>query len=161
MIALPPDGPSGKFRLLEKHQLRGDFQEQAEFIIARLARYNCTYFGIDANGVGAAVHQLLIGKVRGLTKIDYSLEAKTSMVMKAQHSFQRRRVEFDGGWMDLASAFLSIKKALTTSGRSVTFKASRSEEVGHADLAWALMHIMINEPLDGQEKPKGSMEIFE
>ena len=31
----------------------------------------------------------------------------------------------------------------------------------HADLAWALMHIMINEPLDGQEKPKGSMEIFE
>jgi uncharacterized protein YjcR len=160
VIALPPDGPSGKFRLLEKHQLRGDFQEQAEFIIARLARYNCTYFGIDANGVGAAVHQLLIGKVRGLTKIDYSLEAKTSMVMKAQHSFQRRRIEFDGGWMDLASAFLSIKKALTTSGRSVTFKASRSEEVGHADLAWALMHIMINEPLDGQEKPKGSMEIF-
>ena len=160
VIALPPDGPSGKFRLLEKHQLRGDFQEQAEFIIARLARYNCTYFGIDANGVGAAVHQLLIGKVRGLTKIDYSLEAKTSMVMKAQHSFQRRRVEFDGGWMDLASAFLSIKKALTTSGRSVTFKASRSEEVGHADLAWALMHIMINEPLDGQERPKGSMEIF-
>lgn len=160
VIALPPDGPSGKFRLLEKHQLRGDFQEQAEFIIARLARYNCTYFGIDANGVGAAVHQLLIGKVRGLTKIDYSLEAKTSMVMKAQHSFQRRRIEFDGSWMDLASAFLSIKKALTTSGRSVTFKASRSEEVGHADLAWALMHIMINEPLDGQEKPKGSMEIF-
>ncbi len=90
----------------------------------------------------------------------YSLEAKTAMVMTAQHSFQRGRIEFDGGWMDLASAFLSIKKALTTSGRAVTFKASRTEETGHADLAWATMHIMINEPLDGQEKPKGSMEIF-
>ncbi len=160
VIALPPSGPGGKFRFLERHQLRGDYQEQAEFIVARLSRYNCTYFGIDANGIGDAVCQLLVGKVRGLTKIDYSLEAKTAMVMKAQHSFQRDRIEFDGGWMDLASAFLSIKKALTTSGRAVTFKASRTEETGHADLAWAAMHIMINEPLDGQEKPKGSMEMF-
>ena len=160
IIALPPQGPTGKFRLLERHQLRGDFQEQVEFIIARLARYNCTYLGIDANGVGAAVHQLLVGKVRGLTKIEYSLETKTAMVMKAQHSFARQRIEFDGSWIDLQSAFLSIKKALTTSGRAVTFKASRTEEVGHADLAWAAMHIMINEPLDGQERPKGSMEMF-
>lgn len=160
IIALPPSGPNGKFRLLERHQLRGDFQEQAEFILARLSRYNCTYLGIDANGVGAAVHQLLVGKVRGLTKIEYSLEAKTAMVMKAQHGFARQRIEFDASWIDLQSAFLSIKKALTTSGRAVTFKASRTEEVGHADLAWAAMHIMINEPLDGQEAPKGSMEMF-
>lgn len=160
IIALPPQGPGGKFRLMERHQLRGDFQEQAEFILARLSRYNCTYLGIDANGVGAAVHQLLVGKVRGLTRIEYSLEAKTAMVMKAQHSFARQRLEFDAGWIDLQSAFLSIKKALTTSGRAVTFKASRTEEVGHADLAWAAMHIMINEPLDGQERPKGSMEMF-
>lgn len=160
IIALPPSGPNGKFRLLERHQLRGDFQEQAEFILARLSRYNCTYLGIDANGVGAAVHQLLVGKVRGLTKIEYSLEAKTAMVMKAQHGFSRQRIEFDASWIDLQSAFLSIKKALTTSGRAVTFKASRTEEVGHADLAWAAMHIMINEPLDGQEAPKGSMEMF-
>uniref|UniRef100_UPI000566EF15 terminase large subunit domain-containing protein n=1 Tax=Sphingomonas melonis TaxID=152682 RepID=UPI000566EF15 len=160
IIALPPSGPNGKFRLLERHQLRGDFQEQAEFILARLSRYNCTYLGIDANGVGAAVHQLLVGKIRGLTKIEYSLEAKTAMVMKAQHSFARQRIEFDASWIDLQSAFLSIKKALTTSGRAVTFKASRTEEVGHADLAWAAMHIMINEPLDGQEAPKGSMEMF-
>lgn len=160
IIALPPSGPNGKFRLLERHQLRGDFQEQAEFILARLSRYNCTYLGIDANGVGAAVHQLLVGKVKGLTRIEYSLEAKTAMVMKAQHGFARQRIEFDASWIDLQSAFLSIKKALTTSGRAVTFKASRTEEVGHADLAWAAMHIMINEPLDGQEAPKGSMEMF-
>lgn len=160
VIGLPPAGPGGKFRLLEKHQIKGDFQTQAEFILARLARYNCSYLGIDANGVGAAVYQLLVGKVRGLTKIEYSLEAKTAMVMKAQHSFARQRLEFDSGWIDLQSAFLSIKKALTTSGRAVTFKASRTEEVGHADLAWAAMHILINEPLDGQSRPKARMEIF-
>lgn len=160
VIGLPPAGPGGKFRLLEKHQIKGDFQAQAEFILARLARYNCTYLGIDANGVGAAVYQLLVGKVRGLTKIEYSLESKTAMVMKAQHSFARQRIEFDRGWIDLQSAFLSIKKALTGSGRAVTFKASRTEEVGHADLAWAAMHILINEPLDGQARPKASMEII-
>lgn len=160
MIALPPDGPGGKFRLLERHQTKGDFQAQAEFVIARLARYNCTYLGIDKKGVGAAVYQLLRDKIRGVVPIEYSLETKAAIVMKAQHSFARGRIEFDGGWIDLQSAFLSIKKALTGSGRAITFKASRTEEVGHADLAWAAMHIMINEPLDGQEKPKGSMEIF-
>jgi hypothetical protein len=81
-------------------------------------------------------------------------------VMKAQHTFSRQRVEYDAGWIDLQSAFLSIKKALTQSGKSVTFKTSRTEAVGHGDLAWAAMHIFINEPLDGQARPKTRMEIF-
>lgn len=161
VIALPPEGPTGKFRLLERHQIKGDFQAQAEFVKARLARYNCTYLGIDKKGVGAAVYQLLRdAKVRGVVAIEYSLEVKTGLVMKAQHSFARQRIEYDRGWIDLQSAFLSIKKALTQSGKSVTFKASRSESVGHADLAWAAMHIFINEPLDGQARPKTRMEIF-
>lgn len=161
VIALPPDGPTGKFRLLERHQIKGDFQAQAEFVLARLRRYNCTYLGIDKKGVGAAVYQLLVGKMRGVVAIEYSLETKTAMVMKGQHSFARQRIEFDRGWIDLQSAFLSIKKALTGSGRAVTFKASRSDEVGHADLAWAAMHILINEPLDGQQRQRATMEILE
>lgn len=163
VIALPPTGPNGKFRLIERHQLRGvDFEGQADFIIGVLARYNCTYLGIDANGVGAAVYQVLDRKgVRGLKKIEYSLEAKAMMVMKAQHSFARQRIEYDGGWIDLQSSFLSIKKALTRTGRSITFKASRTDEIGHADVAWATMHILINEPLDGKANPKTRMEIFD
>lgn len=160
VIALPPTGPGGKFRLLERHQIKGDFQAQAEFILARLARYNCTYLGIDKKGVGAAVYQLLRDKMRGVVAIEYSLEVKTGLVMKAQHTFARQRVEYDAGWIDLQSAFLSIKKALTQSGKSVTFKTSRTEAVGHGDLAWAAMHIFINEPLDGQARPKTRMELF-
>jgi hypothetical protein len=111
--------------------------------------------------MGAAVYQLLRdAKVRGVVAIEYSLEVKTGLVMKAQHSFARQRIEYDRGWIDLQSAFLSIKKALTQSGKSVTFKASRTESVGHADLAWAAMHIFINEPLDGQARPKTRMELF-
>jgi hypothetical protein len=83
------------------------------------------------------------------------------MIMKAQNVIRRGRLAFDAGWLDLVSAFVSIKKTLTTSGRNVTFKAGRGGNDGHADLAWAAMHILMNEPLDGKEKPKGSMEIFE
>ncbi|WP_414713959.1 terminase large subunit domain-containing protein [Sphingomonas sp.] len=162
VIALPPLSPTGKFRLLERYQLRGlDFQAQAEFIRERLKRYNCTYLGIDAMGVGAAVYQLLRDDMRGVVKIEYSLETKAAMVMKAQHSFARQRIEFDAGWIDVQSSFLSIKKALTGSGRAITFKASRSEDIGHADLAWAVMHILINEPLDGRARPKTRMEIID
>jgi hypothetical protein len=160
VIALPPLVPGGKFRLLERHQIKGDFQTQADFVMARLARYNCTYLGIDKKGIGAAVYQLLRDRMRGVVALEYSLESKTQMVMKAQHTFARQRVEFDGSWIDLQSSFLSIKKALTGSGRAITFRASRNDEIGHADLAWATMHIFINEPLDGQARPRMSMEII-
>ncbi len=122
------------------------------------AARGCDLFNIEELRIE---YQLLRdAKVRGVVAIEYSLEVKTGLVMKAQHSFARQRIEYDRGWIDLQSAFLSIKKALTQSGKSVTFKASRTESVGHADLAWAAMHIFINEPLDGQARPKTRMEIF-
>nr|WP_245842584.1 terminase family protein [Sphingomonas laterariae] len=165
VIAAPPLVEGGPFRLLERHQLRGlDFEQQAEFIKAVLKRYNCTYLGIDAKGVGAGVYQLLAkpGAMpnTAVAKIEYSLELKAGMIMKAQNVIRRGRLAFDGGWLDLVSAFVSIKKTLTTSGRNVTFKAGRGGNDGHADLAWATMHILMNEPLDGKERPKSTMEIF-
>ena len=164
VIAAPPLEIGGEFRILERHQLRGlDFEQQAEFIKAVLSRYNCTYLGIDAKGVGAGVYQILAkpGAMPGCTvaKIEYSLELKAQMIMKAQNVIRRGRLKIDIAMLDIVSAFVSIKKTLTTSGRNVTFKAGRGGEDGHADLAWATMHILMNEPLDGKEKPKGTMEI--
>ena len=43
---------------------------------------------------------------------------------------------------------MAIKREMTASGRSVTYAAGRSEEAGHADLAWACMNAMDNEPLE-------------
>lgn len=165
VIAAPPLVEGGPFRILERHQLRGlDFEQQAEFIKAVLSRYNCTYLGIDAKGVGAGVYQLLAkpGVMPGcsIAKIEYSLELKTQMVMKAQNIVRRGRLQFDAGMLDIVSSFVSIKKTLTTSGRNVTFKAGRGGTDGHADIAWAAMHILINEPLDGKERPKSRMEIL-
>lgn len=165
VIAAPPLFEGGPFRILERHQLRGlDFEQQAEFIRAILGRYHCTYLGIDAKGVGAGVYQLLAkpGALSGcsVAKIEYSLELKAQMVMKAQNVVRRGRLLFDAGWLDLVSSFVSIKKTLTASGRAITFKAGRGGQDGHADLAWACMHILMNEPLDGKERPKATMEIL-
>lgn len=163
-IIAPPLVQGGEFRLLERHPLRGlDFDEQATFIKGMLSRYNCTYLGIDATGVGSGVYQLLAkpdAGLRGVTKIEYSLETKAAMVMKAQHVVSRGRLAFDSGWPDVISSFVSIKKTLTTSGRNVTFKAGRGGEDGHADLAWSIMHVLMNEPLDGKERQKSTMEIL-
>ncbi len=166
VIAAPPLVEGGAFRILERHQLRGlDFEQQAEFIKAVLSRYTCTYLGVDAKGVGAGVYQLLAkpGAMPGcaVAKIEYSLELKAQMIMKAQNVIRRGRFLFDVGYLDIVSAFVSIKKTLTTSGRNVTFKAGRGGDDGHADLAWATMHILMNEPLDGKEKPRSTMEIIE
>jgi len=166
VIAAPPAAEGGTFRILERHQLRGlDFEQQAEFIKAMLKRYNCTYLGIDARGVGAGVYQIMAkpGALPGgvVAKIEYSLELKQHMIMKAQNVVRRGRIAFDAGMLDLVSAFVSIKKTLTTSGRNITFKAGRGGQDGHADLAWATMHILMNEPLDGKETPTATLEIFE
>lgn len=166
VIMAPPLVEGGTFRVLERHQLRGlDFEQQAEFIEAVLSRYTCTYIGVDAKGVGAGVYQLLTkpGAMPGcsVAKIEYSLEVKTGMIMKAQNVIRRGRLAFDSGMLDIVSAFVSIKKTLTSSGRNVTFKAGRGGADGHADLAWAAMHVLMNEPLDGKEAAKGSMEIIE
>lgn len=166
VIAAPPASEGGSFRILERHQLRGlDFEQQADFIKAMLKRYNCTYLGIDARGVGAGVYQIMAkpdalpGGV--VAKIEYSLELKQHMIMKAQNVVRRGRIAFDAGMLDIVSAFVSIKKTLTTSGRNITFKAGRGGDDGHADLAWATMHILMNEPLDGKETPTARLELFE
>lgn len=160
VIALPPSGPNDKFRLLEKWQLRGDFAEQDAFIKSVFAKYNVTYFGLDATGVGAGVYQLVAKWFPTVTKIEYSLEVKARMVMKAQNLFRTGRVEFDFGWVDLTQAFIAIKRTLTRGGGNLTFKAGRGGAAGHADLAWATMHIFDNEPLDGSPRQTGRVMIF-
>ncbi|MBH9537881.1 terminase large subunit domain-containing protein [Novosphingopyxis sp. YJ-S2-01] len=161
VIALPPEAPGGKFRVIERHQLRGfDFQQQSAFIKGVFAKYNVTYFGIDATGVGAAVYQLVRDWFPRVTKIEYSLEAKQRLVMKAQNVIRTGRIQWDAGWTDIAQSFLAIKKVLTPRGGQLTYKADRSKETGHADVAWSIMHILDNEPLDGKPKARSTIEIL-
>lgn len=164
VVAPPSIAGSGKFRVLEKHQFRGmDFADQAEAIRKITKKYQVTYIGIDATGIGQGVYQLVKAFFPTARAINYSAETKVGLVLKALDCVRRGRFEFDAGWTDLAAAFMAIRKALTASGRAVTYEAGRSEETGHADLAWATMHALANEPLEaGMVGGRVSrMEIFD
>ncbi|SER26004.1 Uncharacterized protein YjcR [Azotobacter beijerinckii] len=162
VVVAPPLVPGGKFRVLERHQFRGmDFAAQAEFIRKVTQRYWVTYIGIDTTGMGTGVAQLVRSFFPNLTTFSYSPEVKTRLVMKAWDVIHNGRLEFDAGWTDLASSMMAIRKTMTASGRQFTYTAGRNEETGHADLAWALMHALHNEPLEGQTAANTSrMEIF-
>ncbi|MBP6876537.1 MAG: terminase ATPase subunit family protein [Phenylobacterium sp.] len=164
VVMAPPATPGGKFRILEKHQFRGmDFAAQAAAIERITKRYNVTYIGIDATGMGQGVYQLVRTFFPTARAISYSAEVKVGLVLKATDTIRRGRLQYDAGWSDVTQSFMAIRKTLTGSGRAVTYDAGRNELTGHADLAWATMHALINEPLEAGAgiAPRSFLEIYE
>ncbi|WP_186148320.1 terminase large subunit domain-containing protein [Burkholderia gladioli] len=150
VVLAPPTVPGGKFRVLEALQWdKLDFETQAEKIRGITERYNVAYMAIDTTGIGQGVYQLVIQFFPMAVPINYSPEVKTRLVLKGQSVIGKGRLEFDAGRTDITAAFLAIKKTLTPSGRQVTYHAGRSNDIGHADLAWACLHALGNEPLEG------------
>lgn len=161
VVLAPPAVPGGKFRVLEKHQFKhADFAAQAGAIQKLTQQYNVTYIGIDVTGIGHGVHQLVKQFFPAVEAFSYSPEVKGRLVMKAKDVIGNRRLEFDAGWTDFAQAFMAIRKLLTASGRHITYDAGRSNDIGHADLAWACMLAMAHEPLAANSgNGKSFMEI--
>lgn len=162
VVVAPPLVTGGKFRVLDRVQFKGmDFAAQAERIKKVTECYNVTYIGIDMTGLGQGVYQLVKDFFPAVTGFQYSPDVKTRLVLKAMDVIGKGRLEFDAGWNDLAASFMAIKKTTTPSGRQITFQAGRSAETSHADLAWACMHALANEPLEGRTaNNQSSMEIF-
>ncbi|MFC4519101.1 terminase ATPase subunit family protein [Cupriavidus pinatubonensis] len=150
VVVAPPLVAGGKFRVLEKHQFRGiDYDEQAAAIRRVCERYNVGYIGIDRTGIGDAVFKLVSKFRPDAAGFTYSVDVKTGLVLKAHDVISKGRLEFDAGWTDFAASFMSIRKTTTAAGGRVTYQAGRSEETSHADLAWACMHALAHEPLEG------------
>lgn len=164
VVVSPPMVEGGKFRVIEKHQWTGmDFAAQAEAIRKMAERYNVTYIGIDATGLGEGVYQLVKQFYPAVVAFKYSIEVKQRLILKMQDVIRRQRLEFDAGWTDLAQSFMAIRKTLTASQRYVTYVADRNDEVSHADIAWATMHAIYNEPLEslgGANSNSGYMGVF-
>lgn len=142
-VIAPPAPGQTKYRVLEKLTFTGsDFGVQAEAIRALTQRYQVEHIGIDVTGMGQGVYEMVRVFYPAARAITYSVEVKGRMVLKAKHLISRKLVEFDSGWTDVIAAFLSIRKTMTASGRQQTFAASRSDETGHADAAWSIMHAL-------------------
>ena len=161
VVLAPPSSPSASFRLIERMQFRGmDFAAQAESIRQICSRYNVTYIGIDTTGMGTGVAQLVRQFFPALTTFNYSPEIKSRLVLKAYDVLHKRRLEMDAGCTDVMHALMSIRKTVTASGRQITYQAGRNEQTGHADLAWALMHALYNEPLEGNSPSRTAFVEF-
>ncbi|WP_129990472.1 terminase ATPase subunit family protein [Rahnella sp. CFA14(1/10)] len=147
-VIAPPVVFGGKFRVLERHQWKGmDFAAQAKSIEELTNRYAVEYIGIDATGIGQGVFQLVQQFFPAAREIRYSPEVKTALVLKAKDTISSGRLEYDTGHTDITASFMAIRKTMTASGNRSTYEASRSEEASHADVAWAIMHALLNEPL--------------
>lgn len=149
VVLAPPAVPGGKFRAVERHQLRGmEYEEQAKFIKEITTRYNVQHIAIDGTGIGDAVYQLVIKFFPQAVKYNYSPVLKRSMVLKMLMVIRAGRFEFDAGMMDLAQSFMTVRKV--TAGGVITYQSDRSRGSNHGDLAWATMQGIYNEPIGAE-----------
>ncbi len=145
VVVAPPlrGSNSGIYRVLEKLFVTGaDWESQAGTIRGLCQRYNVEHIGIDSTTIGQGVFELVRRFFPAARQIVYSVDVKTRLVLKAKQLVSRRRLAFDAGWSDVALAFMAIRQTATPSGRQATFAATRSAEIGHADVAWAIMHAL-------------------
>jgi len=164
VVVLPSRSADEPHRVLERHRLKGqDYEAQAAFIRSFETRYQIDHIGIDISGLGEAVAEHVEKWFPTVARYQYTVDVKNRMVMQAQQIMRKGRLQFDAGWSDLAQSFMAIKRELTASGRQFTYKSGRNKQTGHADLAWAAMHALHHEPIDGpaEEAGRSMMEMFE
>lgn len=152
VVIAPPDVAGGKFRVLEKYSWHGaTFQYQSSQIRQLMDRFNVKEIGIDVTGLGAGVYEDVRAFFPRAKAIHYSPISKAELVIKGLDVVENKRLEFDSGWTDVLKAFLTIYKTTTDQG-TVTYKARRTAESGHADVAFAILHALSFEDLNPNKR---------
>lgn len=149
VVISPPDKANGKFRILEKIKLSGSYPHQAARIKDLTERYNVQFMAIDRTGQGVGVFDLVEAFYPRVTAIDYTLDAKSTLVLKAIAVVESQRIQWDAEHTDIPQAFLQVHQS-TTRNDHITYVADRKSATGHADVAFAIMHGISNEPLNTQ-----------
>ncbi|WP_296059575.1 terminase family protein [uncultured Amphritea sp.] len=154
VVLAPPSEQFPHFIVLEKHSWRGvNFQFQAKQIEAITKRYNVQHIGIDTTGIGYGVFDMVQAFYPRAQAIHYSVDVKIELVMKAISVIGAGRIIWDQSWSDIAAGFMTIRQT-STRGGTITYAAGRTEATGHADSAWAIMHALIKEPLNYENRRK-------
>ena len=135
-----------KWRVIETQQFKGITSEyQASRIKEVYDRFNVVWCGIDTTGIGHDTYQCCLDlKLKNLVPIWYTVAVKVDMVTRAKRLIDGGRFEYDMGNKDLTQSLMMISQITTHSG-AITYGASRQNNVGHADLAWAAFHAMAAE----------------
>ena len=157
VIVAPPLKEGGEHRVIARYKwLDKSYIWQAERIRELVGRYNFRHIGVDVTGPGIGVFEQIRAFFPLATPINYSVQLKTQLVLKAKELIEAHRLKWDAGQNDIAHAFLTIRQGVTDSGQ-ISYSASRTSATGHADVAWAIMHALAAEPIG---KPKGGCVVF-
>lgn len=160
VILMPPLMPGGKFRVIKQIKwVNKSYPYQAAEIKKLCAQYNFAYMGIDTTGPGIGVYDTVRTFYPQATPIHYSIGNKTHMVLKAQEVIESGRILWDAQATDITHAFLTIRKCTTASGQ-ITYAARRTDTTGHADVAWAIMHALANEPIAHDQAQGSTVELL-
>jgi len=143
-----PSPSNNRWRALATDSLHGqNFQFQASRIKSVYDSHHVVHIGIDSSGIGQGVYELVEGFCHFVMPINYSVEVKTRLVVKAIDVIGNGRFQYLSGDSGITRAFMMIKRTTTPNG-TITYSAGRSNEEGHADIAWSIMHAMLHEPLN-------------
>lgn len=156
VVIAPPLFEGEKYRLLERHQWHGlSYRYQADRIRELFAKYNFSYIGIDTNGVGVGVYEMIKEFAgRKAVPILYTAESKSALVLKVHDLVERGLLEWNEEEKDIIASFLMIKQTTTNSGKSSTFIADRTASNQHADVFWAMAHAINKRELNDQRRKK-------
>ncbi|KMK51482.1 terminase [[Actinobacillus] muris] len=155
VIVAPPILDGEKYRVLERYQWFGkSYRWQAEQIERLYKKYHFSYIGIDTNGVGHGVYEMIKAFAgRRATPILYQPEVKTALVLKVQDLVDRGLIEWSDEEADIPASFLMVKQSSTRSGDRITYIADRNAQNQHADVFWAIAHAINRKELN-DNKPR-------
>lgn len=156
VIVAPPTDEKSKFRLLARYQWHGQsYRYQAERIKELYHKYNISYIGIDTNGVGYGVYEMVKEFSGARAKpILYTPESKAELVLKVHDLVEHGKLEWSEEEKDIPASFLMIKQTATSSGNRITYTADRTAQNQHADVFWAISHAINKRDLNDTKKKK-------
>ena len=146
-VLLPDLRDGGGIRCIERHKWKGrSYLWQAERIRELAEKYRFAHLGIDTTGPGIGVFEQVQQFCPVATPINYGVQSKAMLVLKAREVIEEGRLQWDAAETDIAHAFMTIRQTTTDRGQ-ITYAATRNAITGHADVAWAIMHALAAEPL--------------
>ena len=151
-VGIPLDGKE-PWRLLKKESYHGvNFQFQANRIKEKVDAFNVKHIGIDITGIGYGVFELVERFYSRATPINYSVQTKTELVLKALQIIENGQFQYSAGDKEVTQAFMMITQKITPGSGQITYAANRSNTTGHADVAWAIMHAFNYEKIAPRKK---------
>ena len=127
---------SDKFKLVKYEIIKNKpFEEQEKILSYYFSNFKFENIAIDATGMGAMLAERLAGRYSAKA-ITFTNELKEKLVLNLKLLMQQGRF-FIPDDAFVISSFRAIRRKYTENN-ILKFESDRSEELGHADLFWAI-----------------------